>query len=124
MDIMIQVRNILYDPESQEADIELESQGVCMTCYAHPVENKEQIYRFIDNEIFAFQVTDIQIDDTHIPMAIKTDQGYYSHFLRGKVISDSQIQIHDFIIDIGYIPKDIFVGEYVSCQCLRLDIVE
>ena len=121
---MIQVRNILYENESQEADIELESNGVCITCYSHPMENKEQIYKIIDNEIFAFQVTDIQIDGTHIPTAVKTDKGYYSYFLRGKVISDSQIQMHDFIINIGYLPKDVLAGEYVSCQCLRLDIGE
>ena len=121
---MIQVRNIIYDGESQEADIELESKGICITCYSHPVNNKGQIYKFIDNEIFAFQVTDIQIDDTHIPMAAKVDEGYYSYFLRGKVISDSQIQIHDFIIHIDYLPKDILVGKYVSCRCLRLDIGE
>ena len=39
---MIQVRNILYDKESQEADIELESNGVLITCYSHLVNNEEQ----------------------------------------------------------------------------------
>ena len=121
---MIQVRNILYDKESQEADIELESNGVLITCYSHPVNNEEQIYNFVDSEIFAFQATDIQIDDIRDQTAIKTDKGYYSYFLRGKVISESQIQIHDFIIHIDYLPKDILAGEYVSCQCLRLDLGE
>ena len=119
---MIQVCNVLYDHESQEADIELESNGVRILCYAHPVKSTNQINELINNALFAFQPTDIQIEESSVPKAIKTNHGYYSYFLIGKAISDSQIQIHDFIIHIGYLPGDIVIGDYVSCRCLRLDM--
>ena len=41
------------------------------------------------------------IDDTPIPEIKKTNKGYYSYYLRGKVISATKIQINDFIIEIG-----------------------
>ena len=63
------------------------------------------------------------IDDTPIPEIKKTNKGYYSYYLRGKVISATKIQINDFIIEIGSIPNDIAQGEYVSCCCMRLDLL-
>ena len=75
-------------------------------------------YEFYHNGGWIF--TSVENDS----VVVKTDKGYYSYFLRGKVISESQIQIHDFIIHIDYLPKDILAGEYVSCQCLRLDLGE
>ena len=120
---MIQICHVSYDEESQEAEIALESNQVCVLCYFHPAGSIEHVYKSIKNDLLAYQVTDIMIENAPTPLALKTSDGYYSYFLRGKVISKSRIQIYDFVVDIGFIPNDIPIGAYVSCQCLRLDIV-
>ena len=120
---MISINNVLYDEESKEADVELGSGDVSILCYCHPAENLDEIYKSINNQLSAFLTKDIIREDTHIAKAEKTNDGHYSYLLIGKVISDTKIQVNDFIIDIGVIPKDIRVGEYVLCSCLRLDII-
>ena len=119
---MIEIVNIDFDAESYEADIELRSFDICVTCYCHPLDSCEKIYNSTNCNLVAFLTEDIMIDDIPVPEAKKTNEGYYSYSLRGKVISKTQIQIYDFIIEIGAIPKDIAIGEYVSCRCLRLDL--
>lgn len=120
---MIEIINIDFDAESGEADIELRSFDVCVKCYCHPIDSCEKIYNSTNNNLIAFLTEDIMIDDIPIPEVKKTNKGYYSYSLRGKVISETQIQINDFIIEIGAIPKDIALGEYVSCCCMRLDLL-
>lgn len=120
---MIIVNKILYDDESREADIELKSDDICIMCYCHPAKNLKKIYESHNHNIVAFQAENVMVDNHTIPQAVKTTSGYYSYFLRGKVISATKIQINDFVIQIGAIPKDIEVGTYVSCSCLRLDYI-
>jgi len=120
---MILIDNISFDEESREADVVLKSENECIKCYCHPVENIKEIFESINNSLSAFVVNDIIVDDSAIPQVIKSNAGYYSYYLKGRVISARQIQINDFIIDVGPIPKDIKIGEYVSCHCLRLDIL-
>ena len=119
---MILIDNISYDEDAKEADLELKSGNICIKCYCHPVENVKEIYESINNGLSAFMVSDIMVDDSAISQALKTNDGYYSYCLKGRVISDRKIQVNDFVIDIGIMPKDIKVGDYVSCNCLRLDI--
>ena len=120
---MILVNNILYDEEAGEADVELKSKNICIKCYCHPVENLKEIYEAVNNPLSAFLVKDIMLNDCTIPQVVKTNDGYYSYYLSGRVISARKIQIHDFIIDVGTMPKDIKIGEYISCHCLRLDVL-
>lgn len=120
---MILVNNVIYDEESKEAEVELSSKSICIVCYCHPVESIREIYESVNNILIAFHVTNIMVDDNVVPQVIKTNDGYYSYFLTGIAISSRQIQINDFIVDVGPIPKDIKIGEYVSCHCLRLDIL-
>ena len=119
---MILIDNISYDEDAKEADLELKSGNICIKCYCHPVENVKEIYESINNGLSAFMVSDIMVDDSAISQALKTNDGYYSYCLKGRVISDRKIQVNDFVIDIGIMPKDIKIGEYISCNCLRLDI--
>ena len=119
---MISIIDILFDEDAKEADVELKSNDICIRCYFHPVENIKEIYESISNELLAFLPEEIMTSDISTPAAIKTDDSYYSYFLRGEVISENRIKIYDFVVDIGVIPKDIKVGEFVSCRCMRLDI--
>ena len=119
---MILVNKILYDEES-EADVELQSGDICIRCYCHPVENIKEIYEAVNNPLSAFGVKDIMLNDCTIPQVVKTNDGYYSYYLSGRVISAKEIQINDLVIDIGIMPKDIKIGEYVACHCFRLDLI-
>ena len=120
---MVEVINIDFDTESGEADVELKSFDICFTCYCHPADSCDKIKNSTNNKLIAFLAEEIMIDNSPIPEVKKTNEGYYSYFLRGKVISATQIIINDFIIEIGSIPKDITLGEYVSCRCMRLDLL-
>ena len=120
---MIRIKSILFNRDSEEADVELESNGVCIRCYLHPIESIERIPALLENNLLAFLVTDVVEEDDPVPIASQTNDGYYSYYLRGRVISESQIQIHEFIIDIGFLPNDIHLGAIVSCQCLRIDML-
>lgn len=120
---MILINKVIYDKDAREADVELISNDVSVLCYCHPVENIDKIYDSVHNHLIAFQVNDIVLDRIPVSRAKKTSDGYYSYFLTGKVISNTKIQVNDLTIDIGMIPKDVKIGEYVSCNCLRLDII-
>ncbi|MBQ7387398.1 MAG: hypothetical protein IJW03_04435 [Clostridia bacterium] len=120
---MILINSVSYDEESREADVKLTSMGASIVCYCHPAENLDQIYKSIKNPLVAFLVSNIMVDNDNVYKIQKTNHGYYSYFLCGKVISNTKIQVEDFIIEIGALPNDIEIGKYVSCYCLRLDIM-
>lgn len=120
---MIQVVSVMYDEDSMEADVKLSSDGVCIECYCHPISSREMINESLGNNLIAFNVQDVIADDNYTPAAIKTPNSYYSYCLRGAVISKTKIKINDFIIDIGAIPKDIDIGTFVSCSCMRLTAI-
>lgn len=120
---MIKVFNVEYDNEAKEADVELLSDDVSIKCYCHPLDNLKELNQLIHNELIAFNVNNVMaVDKAYVPAAIKTDESYYSYNLVGIVVDKTKIKINDFIIDIGYIPKDIGVGSIISCDCLRIDI--
>lgn len=120
---MILINKVIYDKDAREADVELISNDVSVWCYCHPVESVDKIYDSVNNHLIAFQVNDIVLDRIPVSRAKKTSDGYYSYLLTGKVISNTKIQVNDLTIDIGMLPKDVKIGEHVSCNCLRLDMI-
>ena len=119
---MIEISKIVFDADALEADVELSSGGISIVCYFHPVESQEEVIKAINNELLAFNTKNIMLDDFHTDIAVKTEEGYYSYFLRGTVIADTKIKVGDFVIDIGKIPGDIGIGATVSCECMRIDM--
>lgn len=118
---MLKITKIIFDENSLEADVDLMSGNIKLLCYCHPVECKEDVVKASTKELVAFDVRNIMIDEGD-PTAIKTNDGYYSLFLRGIVASKTQIKVNDFMIDIGYMPGDIGTGDTICCECMRIDM--
>ena len=116
-----EISKIIFNEDALEADVELMSDGIKILCYFHPVETKSEIVSAVKNGLIAFDVKNIMVEDG-APIAIKTEDGFYSYYLRGFVVSKTQIKVNNFLIDIGNIPGDVDVGMTICCNCLRIDM--
>lgn len=73
--------------------------------------------------LYGFGVSNVWVEE-NLEKPIKTDQGYFSYRLSGRVIDVSTQHVKlgdfDFYLDVPF-PKDIEEGMFISFDVLRID---
>lgn len=113
---------INYDKDSKEADIIIHNNVGNFICYAHPVENI-QIQSLNNSYFLSFMTNNIYISE-QVYQIKKNDSSYYSYKICGEYIGENIVKIGEIrmLID-SCIPKDIYPGEYISFDCMRIDLI-
>lgn len=120
----MKIKEILnYDKEAKEADMLISDGEFEILCYAFPFENKNPNNFTLE----AFMTKDIiRVEDKSCSV-IKSPDGYYAYYLRGKIINIKQrlVAIGNIIINLDDdIPKDIKNNEFIEFFVLRIDYAE
>ncbi len=112
-----------YYQEGQEADILVTDGQFDILCYAQPYSGKYNS----NFSLAPLDYSDIMTASKKEYKIDKLDVGYYSYFIRGKLISVEKglVKIGGLIIeDINIIPKDIKVGDFIEFAVSRMDFIE
>ena len=108
-----------------EADVLVSDGEFELLCYALFYDNKEGDTNFTLSPLMG--ESDIMTCDREYKIQ-KLDDGYYAYKLQGKLIAlekdNGIVQIGSLIIhDVGWIPRDIKVGEFVEFEVMRIDLM-
>lgn len=111
-----------YDIEAREADIIISDGEYEILCYAQPFINKNAKFT-----LCAFEADNIIRSSEYNSFVKKTDDGFYSYRLQGKVVNRKKrlVAIGKIVIEINdNIPGDIEENEIIAFSTTRIDYIE
>lgn len=114
---------INFDDDGQEATVIVSDGEYEIMCYAQPFSGEKNI----SFSLLSFGVGDIVTATDNCYFIKKNEDGYYSYFVRGKLIDSSKglFQLGNLIIEgVDYAPKDIPNGAFVEFTVIRFDLIE
>ena len=111
-------RILSYDKEGLEADVLISDGQQDLLCYAQPFDGDKNT-KF---QLTTFGCGDVVRSYDNQSLIKKSDEGYYSYEMSGKLLDaeNAIVMVFGFIIGLdAYIPKDIRNGEYVDFKILH-----
>ncbi len=109
------------DEEALEASIVISDGTRTINAFSHPLEFK--LFETINVPLNVLIVENVKIvDDAVFLLEEQTD--LWDYHIVGKVINrkDGIVCVFDFEICLGYLPSYIRDGEYISCDCTRIEL--
>ena len=119
-----EIKKCYEDEPYTDAEIIVSDGEFDLLCYAWRCENNVGDTNFT---ISAFDSDNIMTSDQREYKIQKIKDGSFAYKLQGKLINiekdDGTVQIGSIIINnVGWIPRDIKVGEYIEFTVRRLDV--
>jgi hypothetical protein len=109
--------------EDYEFEILVQTYWGNFCCYAYQI-NDQKINDLRSAEFSTLYAKNIFLNEEEQYSIKKTEEGYFSYRVIGKYLGSDKIKFEDCVFALdSQVPKDINIGEFVSFEFLRTDLI-